>query len=148
MTSPLAFLLLSCWIWVVTWFLTEADGPYDIFKRMRRAFGVEKAAASSCGPASGGLVGQLLSCFACTSVWVSGSTMVVLLFMGLPLWEHTSVTIQIAANLAIALAAVAVAILIQRVGKACVEWQRFNALQVELLKLEIEAQRRAMKELE
>lgn len=45
----------------LTWLFTEADGPWDVFLRLRRWAGVESEAPR--------FLGKLLACGGCTAAW-------------------------------------------------------------------------------
>lgn len=45
-------------VWRMTHLLYGEDGPWDVFVRMRRAFG-------------DGFIGKLLDCFYCLSLWIA-----------------------------------------------------------------------------
>jgi hypothetical protein len=48
----------------LTWLFTEADGPWDVFARVRRWAGVASDAP--------GVLGKLLACGGCTAMWAGG----------------------------------------------------------------------------
>ena len=54
----LRFVLSVLATWRVTHLLAYEDGPWDVFVRLRAALG-------------NGVLGRLLDCFQCVSVWVS-----------------------------------------------------------------------------
>lgn len=51
-------LLCSLAVWRVTHLVSYEDGPFDMFRRFRSVFGRS-------------VIGQLLGCFYCLSIWVS-----------------------------------------------------------------------------
>jgi|SRR6185437_7456333 len=52
------FIILGLAVWRVTHLLSKEDGPFDMIFRLRKAAGT-------------GILGSLLDCFYCTSVWVA-----------------------------------------------------------------------------
>jgi hypothetical protein len=66
------FLLGTLFVWRITHLLSAEDGPWDIVVRLRRAAGQ-------------GLLGQMLDCFHCLSLWVSA---IVAIFLGKKLGEQ------------------------------------------------------------
>jgi hypothetical protein len=53
------FLLGLLSVWRITHLLSAEDGPWDVVIRLRRSAGE-------------GFLGQLLDCFYCLSIWISG----------------------------------------------------------------------------
>jgi Protein of unknown function (DUF1360) len=58
MNSALRFLLAALAVWRVTHLITNENGPWDAFLRLRRAAGT-------------GVLAELISCFYCLSIWIS-----------------------------------------------------------------------------
>ena len=52
------FIIISLAIWRITHLVSKEDGPFNIIYRVRKAAGA-------------GLIGDLLDCFYCLSIWVS-----------------------------------------------------------------------------
>lgn len=52
------FLLATLAVWRVAHMITHEDGPWDVFAGLRRGLG-------------NGLLGKLVSCFYCLSIWVA-----------------------------------------------------------------------------
>src|SRR5262249_50797143 len=52
------FLLATLAVWRVTHLLSQEDGPWDLIVRLRRAL-------------AKGVIGKLLSCFYCLSIWIA-----------------------------------------------------------------------------
>lgn len=49
----------------LTWLFTQADGPWDVFVRLRERAGVDSARP--------GFFGKLLACGGCTAFWAGGA---------------------------------------------------------------------------
>lgn len=56
--DPVLFVVGSLAVWRVSSLLYAEDGPFDLFRRLRRAAGE-------------GMLGKMLGCFWCVSVWVA-----------------------------------------------------------------------------
>ena len=68
--------------WRVTHFFQAEDGPWDVVVRLRRAVG-------------DGVLGRLLDCFYCLSVWVAFPLAMAL---GHGWWERTLLTLALSAG--------------------------------------------------
>lgn len=63
------FVLLALATWRLTHLLSIADGPGDVFKRLRIALGARESV--NMGWQSSAFFGRLILCPLCTSVWVA-----------------------------------------------------------------------------
>lgn len=69
--------------WRLTSLLVQEAGPFDIFKKLREAVGLEHDDSGNVIDSSGGLLATLLICSFCTSLWVAvGVFALILVFPG------------------------------------------------------------------
>lgn len=72
--------------WRISIMLTSESGPYDIFGKLRDAFGIHYDEFSVC---KGGNVTAALCCAECTSVWVAGFLALVFFILGhYDIWSY------------------------------------------------------------
>ena len=65
--SPLEFIVASIATWRITHMIREEQGPFDIIRRFRDVFIKE----TKSGTETRWVIGELISCFFCLSVWVA-----------------------------------------------------------------------------
>lgn len=68
------FLIYTLAVWRLTYILTQENGPSDAFARLREWSGVHYSVSGKAYGTS--FLGDILACFWCCSVWVSGILLV------------------------------------------------------------------------
>lgn len=79
------YILAALAVWRLSFMLVMEDGPFQIFEKLRNRFevyrnGDERVCLND------GVIGNILICLGCTSVWVSAGISLYLALMGLIIW--------------------------------------------------------------
>jgi hypothetical protein len=75
-----AIVLNGLVVFIVTYFLTSLEGPWDVFKRLREWAGIQHDADGFPEVIKDRFLARLLACFWCTATWVSMATSLLAVF--------------------------------------------------------------------
>lgn len=78
--------------------LSQEAGPFDVFLRLRTLAGVRHDEQGFPVGDSGFVLGKLLSCLWCTSIWTAGACLLLWQFVHWPIWLLDASTIAILIN--------------------------------------------------